>query len=140
MTKKPGELPASAEWVRNARGKLRQKDFAKRLGVHPVTVSKWENGASAPDWDSAQRIRKEFPGVPAAPGIFPDSVAQRLDGRPRTLEAAEIAALVDTMAPQMRAYVRDTVYRILSSQVGPPPAPAPSGPDGDSSGSPRHRR
>jgi hypothetical protein len=93
--------------------------------VHWVTVSNWERGKYAPDWHSTEKIRRLDPTLPAAPGVLPPQIAVQVDSRPRTLEAAEVAALIDSMPQELRAYVRDTVYRIVSSRSSTPPPPAP---------------
>jgi len=136
---KKAELTPAAVWVKAARKHLglTQAQFAERLGVHWVTVSNWERAKSEPDkkgnkvgynprWDQAEKIRSLDPALPAAPGVLPPDVAARVDSRPRTLEAAEVASLIDSMTPELRVYVRDTVYRILSTQSTPiPPTPPP---------------
>lgn len=129
VTTKKSEPPSpAAKWVREVRGALSQSAFAEKIGVHWVTVSNWERGEYAPDWDSAEKIRKAFPASPPAPGLVPPQIAERLDSRPRTLEAAEVAALIDGMRPELRAYVRDTVYRILSTHAATPiPMPPADG-------------
>jgi DNA-binding transcriptional regulator YiaG len=131
----------AAQWVREARAtaKLSQSGFASQLGVHWVTVSNWERGKYAPDWDSAEKIRKAVPGTPPAPGLLPPSIADRVDGRPRTLEAAEVAAIIDGLRPELRSYVRDTVYRIVAAQSVPSSPPKP-GVDGVAHGRSAHRR
>jgi DNA-binding transcriptional regulator YdaS (Cro superfamily) len=42
--------------------KLTRAQFAERLGVHPVTVSKWCSGAMRPAWSAIERIQVETGG------------------------------------------------------------------------------
>jgi DNA-binding transcriptional regulator YdaS (Cro superfamily) len=37
--------------------KMTRADFACRIGVHPVTVSKWCSGAMRPGWAAIERIQ-----------------------------------------------------------------------------------
>ena len=37
--------------------KMTRADFADRMGVHPVTVSKWCSGAMRPGWSAMERIQ-----------------------------------------------------------------------------------
>jgi DNA-binding transcriptional regulator YdaS (Cro superfamily) len=36
---------------------MTRAQFAARLGVHPVTVSKWCSGAMRPAWSAIERIQ-----------------------------------------------------------------------------------
>jgi DNA-binding transcriptional regulator YdaS (Cro superfamily) len=41
---------------------MTRAQFAARLGVHPVTVSKWCSGAMRPAWSAIERIQAETGG------------------------------------------------------------------------------
>jgi DNA-binding XRE family transcriptional regulator len=120
------KLSASAKWVREVRGPLTQREFASRLGVHEISVSNWERGRYKDlDWHSVQLIRRTFPHAPPPPGILPPALAQRVAGVPRTLEAAEVAGIIDQQPDSVRAYMRDAIYRILTAHApNPPPSSA----------------
>ena len=41
---------------------MTRAQFAARMGVHPVTVSKWCSGAMRPAWSAIERIQAETGG------------------------------------------------------------------------------
>lgn len=44
------------ENIKKYRGAIKQADFAEKLGVSTVTVSRWENGANIPNSEMLQNI------------------------------------------------------------------------------------
>lgn len=52
-----------AAWVRKVRGPLSQETFAEKVGVHWVTVNRWESQGAGMRQRSVQRILKAFPDV-----------------------------------------------------------------------------
>ena len=50
---------------------LTRAQFAARLGVHPVTVSKWCSGAMRPAWSAIERIQAETAGQVTAQDFMP---------------------------------------------------------------------
>lgn len=54
-TKLKKEIGARFKLARMYRG-LRQADLAEALGVHDITVSKWERGIQTPDADVIYRM------------------------------------------------------------------------------------
>lgn len=50
---------------------LTRAQFAARLGVHPVTVSKWCSGAMRPAWSAIARIEFETGGLVKAQDFMP---------------------------------------------------------------------
>ena len=50
---------------------LTRAQFAARLGVHPVTVSKWCSGAMRPAWSAIERIQVQTGGQVTAQDFMP---------------------------------------------------------------------
>jgi transcriptional regulator with XRE-family HTH domain len=83
--------------IRGKRGKIRQKDFAKLVGVHKDQLSRYETGKSIPRPGIYQRImkfepfEKETPRVEEPPGIpyevQPTEIKKLLDKARKILES-----------------------------------------------------
>ena len=50
---------------------MTRAQFAERMGVHPVTVSKWCSGAMRPAWSAIERIQAETGGQVMAQDFMP---------------------------------------------------------------------
>ena len=50
---------------------MTRAQFAERMGVHPVTVSKWCSGAMRPAWSAIERIQEETGGQVLAQDFMP---------------------------------------------------------------------
>jgi DNA-binding transcriptional regulator YdaS (Cro superfamily) len=55
--------------------KMTRADFAFRIGVHPVTVSKWCSGAMRPGWGVMERIHAVTEGQVTAQDFMAPKVA-----------------------------------------------------------------
>lgn len=49
-----------ADRIRQARGELSQTEFADRIGVDSITVSRWERGVVKPNGASIVALCREF--------------------------------------------------------------------------------
>lgn len=47
----------SRKWIRSVRGRLSQAAFAKLIGVHSMTVTKWEIGVCKPEGATITLLR-----------------------------------------------------------------------------------
>lgn len=65
----PKEPPSSplGRWVWEIRGPLSQEAFAEKVGVHWVTVNRWESRGAGMHQRSVDRILKAFPNAPRPP-------------------------------------------------------------------------
>ena len=111
----------SPTWIFEVRtqAKLTQEQFAARVRVARETVTNWEGGKFEPDFQNMRQILAEFPGagellVGGAASIEPSLL-------PKSIEAREMAFRVDRLPKEMRAYLRDMVYRVLGEKKGKPP-------------------
>jgi transcriptional regulator with XRE-family HTH domain len=80
---RPEEIRASRE----SRG-LTQVEFAKRIGVHPSSIQKWESGASRPRGVTLEKLLEEMD----AAGPSWDSLEERLG--PSRGSSPDLAALI----------------------------------------------
>lgn len=81
-----GPKEQTREWIRAARGKLTQEEFAQRVGVARETVARWESGASEASYRHIVKIAEAFPDTilidgapPAARALLPRVDALRLE-------------------------------------------------------------
>src|SRR5262245_24606941 len=54
-----------------------QKTIAKRMGLHPTAITKWEHGKSQPSQETRERALKAIgwtPPPPPAPELPPDTI------------------------------------------------------------------
>src|SRR5207247_1179114 len=92
----PGEKEQLGDRIRSARsGKgWKQKHLAAQVDVEPMTVSRWERGATTPDLDVLGRIAKAT-GKPVSYFVggkadAPDSRAGPLDDAAKRIEGAAL--------------------------------------------------
>ena len=70
------QLPAPAERVRIRRAaRVTLREFARTLGVSPMTVSRWEAGESMPRLDQAARYARLLAEVSSAVTDRPDELS-----------------------------------------------------------------
>ena len=56
----PGFIPGRLSEARDARRIPTMSALARQLGINPSTVSRWEDGAAAPDNEALQRLSAEL--------------------------------------------------------------------------------
>lgn len=104
----------TAAWVKKIRklNGLTQDQLAELLGVGREAVGKWEAKMYEPEFKNVKTLIEKFPESAAW-------LAGKSDERPpaprlKSLEAREIAHVVDGLPAKSRAYVRDMVYRVVA--------------------------
>lgn len=104
----------TAAWVKKVRklNGLTQEQLAELLSVSRETVGKWEAKMYEPDFSNVKGIIEKFPE--AAGLLAGDSDKRPAPPRLKSLEAREIAHVVDGLPAKSRAYVRDMVYRVVA--------------------------
>lgn len=58
-------MSSIGENIKKYRGAMKQEDFAEKLGVNTVTVSRWENGANTPNSKMVNKIAEILNVEPA---------------------------------------------------------------------------
>lgn len=104
----------TAAWVKKVRkvNDLTQEQLGEMLGVSRETVGKWEARMYEPDFRNVKAIIDRFPE--AAAWLAGNQAKGPAAPRLKSLEAREIAHVVDSLPVKSRVYVRDMVYRLVS--------------------------
>jgi transcriptional regulator with XRE-family HTH domain len=106
-----GEKPELGEKIRAARASKgwKQKHLAAQVDVEPITVSRWERGATRPDLDVIHMVA-EATGKPVSffvgGGPEEQGNVSALDEAVRRIEAA--AERIEAVAQELRAELRRT--------------------------------
>lgn len=111
----------AAAWVfqvRDATG-LSQELFAEHINASRSAVVRWETGVNEPEYKNVAAIIAAFPESAAL-------LAGSSDARPsapmlKTMEAREVATVVDEQPVIKRIYLRDMIYRVLGRGREPEP-------------------
>jgi len=91
--------PGLGNRIREARGSKgwKQRELASEVEVEPITVSRWERGATTPDLD-VLRLVAEATGKPLSYFVAGDEEAPASDGSETAIKMLERAA--DRLAAQ----------------------------------------
>src|ERR671924_1935843 len=108
-----GERPMLGERIREARASKgwKQRELASEVEVEPITVSRWERGATTPDLDVLQLVAEAtgkplsyFVAESAAAPQTGGGTAAKLERAAERLEAQadQIAKLLDEVRGELR--------------------------------------
>ena len=123
-------MPLScAAWVRQVReaSGLSQELFGERIGASRVQGARWETNVNEPSGGHVLAIISAFP---AAATLLTTENRTEIDlaisdlrlsvPTCRTMEARELAAVVDELPLSKRVYIRDLAYRVLGHGTAKP--------------------
>jgi len=107
VAKRDPQLGARIREARAERG-WKQKHLAAEVSVEPITVSRWERGATTPDLEVLRNVA-DVTGKPLS--FFVDA-----PGRPATPELADAAARIEAAATRV-AEESERIAVLLSELV-----------------------